>query len=134
MKQVLTKVEQEDIDLFFRKGFKSPFLLSLERAWLKPLSLCKNVVETRHGIELYFIGEKTNLPSAQIVYPSETMEIYDKFDKYKILYSDIYYDVLTYHEFRIQDAMDLVDAYKEIKDQKPFEFKAEVDEKVMRKV
>ena len=129
---ITVKVEKQDINQFFNKPFNTPFFISLHRSHIH-FPLCQDIVENKSGISFFFSSHETQSePNAKVIYPRDIMDMYDTFDKYRIIYSDIFYDIKNHDSFKIEDAVDLVDAYKEIKDQKPFEFQAKVDNRILK--
>ena len=130
---VTVNVEKKDIEAFFNKPFKSPLFISLKREYLFIPPLCHDIIESKFGISFFFsLHENQSDQRAEVIYPRDIMDMYDTFDKYRIIYSDIFYDVKNHDSFKIEDAVDLVDAYKEIKNQKPFEFQAEIDRRFLK--
>ena len=125
-KLISVQVEQSDINEFFERACGSPWFLALTKRHLNLPEAPWEYKETRSGVEFLFSGETPENPGYDrwVGYPgyqTESLKLYDKFNKYRWHYWDI---ANRWGSLNIKDAVNLSEAYGVIKDTPPFEFKA----------
>ena len=125
-KLISVRVDQNDINEFFERACGSPWFIALKTRHLDLPDEYWTYKESRSGVEFFFEGESQENPGYDrwVGYPTESLELYDKFSKYKWFYWEIVNSADWASSLRIKDAIDLTKAYSVIKDTLPFEFKA----------
>ena len=108
---------QEDINECFTKFISSPFALALRRALEVPNFGTADGVPGR--IDFIERGIGTSVIEARLL---DKVELHGLFSEFEFAYTCIAEE----HPQRIEDFVKIADVYKQIKDTKPFKFKAEI--------